>query len=147
MVRCRKYHTFAYAYFVQFADACLSFRWWDETQDAGAFSKSAIFDAELGFGGSGSGSANCLTDGPFVNKTVNIGPGFTTAPRCVNRRITDFLSAQTGQSYVDEALSYPDYVTALDGIYSGPHLYGHMALAMMVSPLHLNVMDIKPLPY
>lgn len=113
--------------------------WWDETQDAGAFSKSAIFDPELGFGGTGSGSANCLTDGPFVNKTVNIGPGFTTAPRCVNRRITDSFSAQTGQAYVDEALSNPDYVTALDGIYSGPHLWGHIALAMMVSPLHLEV--------
>ncbi|KAK0391997.1 hypothetical protein NLU13_1495 [Sarocladium strictum] len=105
--------------------------YWDETQDAGAFSKSSIFDPELGFGGSGSGAANCLPNGPFVNLTVNIGPGFTTEPRCVNRRITDFLSAQCGQPYVDAALDHPDYLTALDGIYTGPHLYGHMALAMM----------------
>jgi tyrosinase len=105
--------------------------YWDETQDAGAFSKSAIFDPVLGFGGSGSGSGNCLTNGPFVNLTVNIGPGFTTKPRCVNRRITDFLSTQCGQSYVDAALDHDDFLDALDGIYSGPHLYGHMALAMM----------------
>jgi tyrosinase len=109
-----------------------SSRYWDETKDAGKFSSSPIFDPVLGFGGSGSGSNSCLTDGPFVNTTVNIGPGFTTQPRCVNRKITDFLSTQCGQSYVDAALGGTTYLTALDGIYSGPHLYGHMALAMMV---------------
>jgi tyrosinase len=65
--------------------------------------------------------------------TVNIGPGFTTQPRCVNRKITDFLSAQTGTSYVNTAVSKKTYAEALDTIYSGPHLYGHMALSMMVS--------------
>jgi tyrosinase len=118
-------------------------RYWDETKDAGKFSSSPIFDPVLGFGGSGSGSGNCLTNGPFVNLTVNIGPGFTTVPRCVNRRITDFLSAQCGQSYVDAALDHPDYLTALDGIYSGPHLYGHMALAMMVRDFVRDFLSIK----
>jgi tyrosinase len=105
--------------------------YWDETKDAGAFSSSPIFDPVLGFGGTGSGANSCLTDGPFVNMTVNIGPGFTTQPRCVNRQITDALSGQTGQSYVDAALNQTTYLTALDGIYSGPHLWGHIALAMM----------------
>ena len=73
----------------------------------------------------------CLTNGPFVNMTVNIGPGFTTEPRCVNRRITDSLSNLCGQSFVDAALNATTYLTALDGIYSGPHLMGHAALAMM----------------
>jgi tyrosinase len=105
--------------------------YWDEPKDAGKFSASPIFDPDLGFGGSGSGSNSCLTNGPFVNMTVNIGPGFTTKPRCVNRKITDALSSQTGQSYVDAALKHDTYLTALDGIYSGPHLWGHIALAMM----------------
>lgn len=77
--------------------------------------------------------------------TVNIGPGFTTQPRCVNRRITDFLSSGCGQSYVDTALSGSDYLTALDGIYSGPHLVGHMALAMMVGLLTCHPMTASVL--
>jgi tyrosinase len=105
--------------------------YWDETKDAGNFLNSPILDPVLGFGGSSSGTNNCLTDGPFVNMTVNIGPGFTTQPRCVNRKVTDFLSAQCGQEYVDAALNHTTYLAALDGIYSGPHLTGHIALAMM----------------
>ncbi|KAH7305208.1 hypothetical protein B0I35DRAFT_471667 [Stachybotrys elegans] len=105
--------------------------YWDETKDAGNFSSSPIFDPVVGFGGSGSGTGNCLIDGPFVNMTVNIGPGFTTQPRCVSRQVTDFLSNQCGQPYVDAALNTTTYLAALDGIYSGPHLMGHISLAMM----------------
>ncbi|KAK4244190.1 hypothetical protein C7999DRAFT_35458 [Corynascus novoguineensis] len=105
--------------------------YWDETRDAGKFSSSVIFDPVTGFGGSGQGSGNCVPNGPFANLTVNIGPGFSFEPRCVNRRITDMFSAQTGTQYVEAALNHTNYVDALDGIYSGPHLLGHMALAMM----------------
>ncbi|KAB5518927.1 hypothetical protein GE09DRAFT_977947 [Coniochaeta sp. 2T2.1] len=105
--------------------------YWDETRDAGKFSASPVFDATTGFGGSGAGTSSCLVNGPFVNFTVNIGPGFTTQPRYVNRKITDFLSTQTGTSYVNAALSKTTYAEVLDAIYSGPHLYGHMALSMM----------------
>ncbi|KAK1826982.1 hypothetical protein QBC39DRAFT_267962 [Podospora conica] len=105
--------------------------YWDETRDAGKFSKSPVFDPVLGFGGSGKGGQNCVTDGPFANLTINIGPGFKSEPRCLNRRITDGLSGGTGQSYYNTAISGAKYAQALDAIYSGPHLIGHMALAMM----------------
>lgn len=107
-------------------------RYWDETRDAGKFSKSPVFDTVLGFGGSGKGAQNCVTDGPFANLTVNIGPGFKSEPRCLNRRITDFLSSGTAQSNYNTAISGAKYAQALDAIYSGPHLTGHMALSMMV---------------
>lgn len=106
--------------------------YWDETRDAGKFSKSPVFDTVLGFGGSGKGAQNCVTDGPFANLTINIGPGFKSEPRCLNRRITDGLSSGTGKSYYNTAISGSKYPQALDAIYSGPHLIGHMALAMMV---------------
>ncbi|KAF2272331.1 Di-copper centre-containing protein [Westerdykella ornata] len=105
--------------------------YWDEPRDAGSFSKSTVLDGKLGFGGSGKGSKNCLADGPFVNATVNIGPGFKTDPRCVNRKITDNLSTLTGKSYVERALNGEEYWAVQDAIYSGPHLMGHAALAMM----------------
>lgn len=109
--------------------------YWDETRDASAFSASPVFDPDptLGFGGSGRGVGNCVQDGPFVNLTVNIGPGFTSQPRCVNRRITNAFGALCGTTQVKAALSPATYNLVWDTIYSGPHLLGHMALSMMVS--------------
>lgn len=86
----------------------------------------------MGFGGTGKGPQSCVADGPFANSTVNIGPGFQAQPRCINRRITSALSATVSQSAVDTAISGKTYVDALGAIYMGPHLYGHMALSMMV---------------
>jgi tyrosinase len=106
--------------------------YWDETRDAPNFSTSPVFDTVLGFGGSGKGTPPCVVDGPFVNATVSIGPGFTTQPRCINRRITNALSARCGATAVAASLQPETYETMLDAVYSGPHLYGHMALSMMV---------------
>jgi tyrosinase len=108
------------------------FRYWDETRDASKFSASPVFDPNLGFGGTGSGTGACLQNGPFKNMTVNIGPGFTTKPRCVNRQITDFLGSLTNQAAVTKALTPKTYEEAWVAIYNGPHLGGHMALSMMV---------------
>ncbi|SPO05234.1 uncharacterized protein DNG_07921 [Cephalotrichum gorgonifer] len=106
--------------------------YWDETRDAGAnFAKSPVFDAELGFGGSGSGAGACVQNGPFVNMTVSIGPGFKTDPRCVNRVVTPALSSQVGKDFVDKALLPETYEEMLPLVYGGPHLWGHIALSMM----------------
>jgi tyrosinase len=105
--------------------------YWDETRDAGNFSTSVIFDPVTGFGGGGKAADPCVPNGPFANLTVNIGPGFGSEARCVNRRITDFFSSQCGTSFVTAALNHTTYESVLDGIYSGPHLLGHMSLAMM----------------
>jgi tyrosinase len=105
--------------------------YWNEALDAGHFTSSPLFNPVHGFGGSGVGEGNCVPDGPFVNLTVNIGPGFTDEPRCVNRLLNDTFSIQTNQTYVDAALSPSNYSDAWVAIYMGPHLFGHIALAMM----------------
>jgi len=110
--------------------------YWDETRDAGKFSKSPIFDKVTGFGGSGVGAQSCVMDGPFANVTVMIGPGFKTQARCVNRKITDFFSSSCGASQVKTAISGTTYAQMLDAVYSGPHLLGHMALSMMVCKIY-----------
>jgi len=97
-----------------------SHSYWNETLDSGKFSSSPVFDKVLGFGGSGQGANNCVLDGPFANLTVNIGPGFTTQPRCVNRKITDGLSSLTGKTYVDQAKAPTTFWKAQDALYSGP---------------------------
>ncbi|KAH9905243.1 hypothetical protein F4778DRAFT_729142 [Xylariomycetidae sp. FL2044] len=105
--------------------------YWDEPRDAGKFAVSSVFDPLLGFGGTGTGAQACVPDGPFKNMTVNIGPGFTSTARCVNRRITNALSTMCGETQVAKALNYTTYADAWPAIYSGPHLMGHMALSMM----------------
>lgn len=68
----------------------------------------------------------------IFSSPVNIGPGFKNQPRCINRKITDFLSTQCGASYVKSAIAPNNYNDAAKAIYMGPHLLGHEALAMMV---------------
>lgn len=67
-----------------------------------------------------------------LSSSVNIGPGYKNQPRCINRKITDFLSSQCGASYVKSAIAPNNYNDAARAIYMGPHLLGHEALAMMV---------------
>ncbi|KAI1343105.1 hypothetical protein F5Y15DRAFT_429071 [Xylariaceae sp. FL0016] len=105
--------------------------YWDEPRDAGNFTSSSVFDPILGFGRGGSGAKACVPDGPFANMTVNIGPGFTSTPRCVNRRVTNVISKYCGESQVATALNHTAYAEVWPAIYSGPHLTGHMALSMM----------------
>jgi len=107
-------------------------RWWDESKDAGKFSAAKVFNTTLGFGGDGQGSNNCVVNGPYANMTVNIGAGFQTNPRCVNRKITDVLSTGCSAAQVATAISGANYSAAWLAIYMGPHLYGHMGLSMMV---------------
>lgn len=114
-------------------------RWWDETKDAGKFSKAKVFSTALGFGGSGQGSKNCVADGPYANLQVNIGQGFQTNARCVNRKLTDSLSSSCSAKDVATAISGKNYDEAWLDIYMGPHLYGHMALAMMVCVFRYHI--------
>lgn len=90
-------------------------------------------------GGTGSGTGACVQNGPFKNFTVNIGPGFKTQPRCVNRQITNALSSLTNKAAVDKALAPSTYEEAWITIYNGPHLGGHMSLAMMVGTLSFSI--------
>ncbi|KAJ2898555.1 hypothetical protein MKZ38_003846 [Zalerion maritima] len=80
---------------------------WDWTLDSWStddFPNSPVFDPDTGFGGNGpyidssednsvsthipgKTGGGCITDGPFANMSVNLGPGYTTAynPRCLRR--------------------------------------------------------------
>ncbi|KXJ87286.1 hypothetical protein Micbo1qcDRAFT_185635 [Microdochium bolleyi] len=76
--------------------------WWDETRDAGNFKASPLLDPDTGFGGDGTGPDGCVTDGPFANTTLHVGPGQRTQDHCLSRKVSDFNSTLGNETYVQQ---------------------------------------------
>ncbi|KAK9481697.1 hypothetical protein V1527DRAFT_486371 [Lipomyces starkeyi] len=107
--------------------------YWDWTLDVNTeadFPKSPVFDPVYGFGGNGAyinttswtnvslhipgkTGGGCISTGPFVNMSVNMGPGsnsFTYNPRCLTRDFSPWLVTRTlNASVVAWALQAPDF--------------------------------------
>lgn len=86
--------------------------YWDETRDAGKFSKSIIFDAKYGFGGDGHGPNKCIKDGPFAWYTLNTGPGFENTEHCIWRHINDSRSLGARQENIDRCMPLTKFADA-----------------------------------
>ncbi|KAK4112247.1 Di-copper centre-containing protein [Canariomyces notabilis] len=99
--------------------------YWHEQIDAGKFSRSVLLDATYGFGGDGSRTTGCITNGPFVNYTNSLGPGYEVTSHCINRRISDLASMGSSQAQVDACLAMKDFETAWPCIEGQPHSGGH----------------------
>ncbi|KAK0623697.1 hypothetical protein B0T14DRAFT_536537 [Immersiella caudata] len=99
--------------------------YWQEQLDAGKFSQSVLFDPVYGFGGDGSRTTGCITTGPFANYTNSLGPGYEITNHCINRRISDAMSARSSQANVGNCLAKPDFGTAWPCIEDAPHGGGH----------------------
>ncbi|KAM7201564.1 Di-copper centre-containing protein [Naviculisporaceae sp. PSN 640] len=100
--------------------------YWYEQKDAGKFSTSDILDPVYGFGGDGDARAGgCITNGPFVNYTNSLGPGYEITNHCINRRISNTASSGSAQSQVDNCLRMTDFATAWPCIEGRPHSGGH----------------------
>lgn len=140
--------------------------YWDWTLDAvseSAWPASPIFDDVYGFGGNGAYIANisnltqtsavndlpgrsgggCVTDGPFANLAVPMGPddSVTYTPHCLRRDFSAWLATQTlNQTLVDwqlesdEFVVYDRRVQALDLTLQGitTHGGGHFGVGGMV---------------
>lgn len=104
-------------------------RYWQEQLDAGAFSPSSILDPVYGFGGGIIGGNDllgaCITDGPFVNYTNHMGPGYAYTEHYINRRLDDAGSKQSSQEQVDKCLAQTTWINAWNCIEFAPHLGGH----------------------
>lgn len=108
-------------------------RYWQEQIDAGKFSQSVIFDNTYGFGGDGSGHGNCITTGPFVNYTNSIGPGYQLTNHCIDRKISNQMSAGSSQSNVNQCLQQSTFATAWSCIEASPHAGGHAGVGGQVN--------------
>jgi len=99
--------------------------YWNETIDAGSFSTSALLDPVFGFGGNGVGASRCIADGPFVNYTNTLGPGYIINDHCIDRTITDFVSWAGHKQYADRCLAKANWLDFSFCVEGGPHNAGH----------------------
>ena len=101
-------------------------RYWHEPIDAGAFSKSPLFDPTYGFGGDGDPSrSGCITTGPFANYTNSLGPSYQVTQHCIDRRINDGASSRSSQANVDACLAKTTWEAAWSCLEGAPHGGGH----------------------
>jgi len=92
--------------------------YWDETIDAGAFSRSILLDPVHGFGGNGTGPQGCVTDGPFANLIVHVGPAYDNIPTCLIRNVHDGASAGSAKTKIDKYLQldkFEEFWHAIEG--------------------------------
>lgn len=111
---------------------------WQEQLDAGHFNTSVVFDAEFGFGGNGSAPSKCITDGPFKDYTLHLGPNYNYTDWCITRNVNDNISSTTAQDFVDECLEKPDWLSHWPCVETNPHLGGHGGVGELVRILMGN---------
>ncbi|CAI4212657.1 unnamed protein product [Parascedosporium putredinis] len=99
--------------------------YWAEEVDAGAFSKSVIFDADLGFGGDGAPDTQCIQDGPFADYMNPLGPGYTIEDHCIQRQISDRASNSAQESVLENCRNKTTFMEFWPCIEGGPHGAGH----------------------
>ncbi|KAM7188567.1 hypothetical protein V8F33_010532 [Rhypophila sp. PSN 637] len=107
--------------------------YWNETQDAGAFTTSILLDPVYGFGGNGVGASRCIADGPFANYTNALGPGYAINDHCIDRTIQDFVSWAAHKQYMDRCLAKSTWLDFWVCVEGAPHTAGHGGIGSQMS--------------
>lgn len=95
-----------------------------------------MLSPELGFGGSGVGTSQCIATGPFANYTNSLGPSYRIADHCIQRAVSDVFSTFSAQGMVDNCTVHTNYVDFWHCVEAGPHGGGHAGIgAQMLNPI------------
>lgn len=103
-------------------------RYWEEVLDVANLTASPVFDPITGFGGNGTGSDGCITDGPFVNMTLHLGPVYEITDHCLSRSLNQDAIEWAAQDNIDECMAMQNYSSAWPCFSSKPHTAGHAAV-------------------
>ncbi|KAI0111294.1 Di-copper centre-containing protein [Nemania sp. FL0031] len=99
--------------------------YWNEPLNVGTLDQATIFDPVLGFGGDGTGSSRCITDGPFVDTVLRVQENLSTSEYCISRGLNDRSFNSAAQTNVDRCLGMANFVDAWNCIEGSPHSAGH----------------------
>ncbi|RDI82366.1 hypothetical protein Vi05172_g7687 [Venturia inaequalis] len=105
--------------------------WWDEAQDAasGDFFQSDMWE-DRWFGGNGSSIDNCVTTGPFANRTLHVGPLESTTDYCFARKWNETKGLDySARSHVDACYAFggDEFESFYGCMAYYPHIGGHQA--------------------
>jgi len=116
--------------------------WWDETKDAGNFANSGLFtDQYFGALPPATNGGACVVDGAFGGTTLNIGPGSTNRPHCLQRAGNDTITVDINQSFVDTCSSITDYAAMEECNEKGPHGLGHNGIGAVMAEVSASPGD------
>ncbi|EUC28442.1 hypothetical protein COCCADRAFT_109170, partial [Bipolaris zeicola 26-R-13] len=115
--------------------------WWDETRDAGNFMDSPLLDPDTGFGGNGTGPDGCVTDGPFANTTLHIGPGQTLTEHCLSRSVEETNSTLANETYVEHCHNLNTYLDFWEETGLTTHGAGHSGIGGVMQDIDASPGD------
>ncbi|KAK7946158.1 tyrosinase [Apiospora aurea] len=111
--------------------------WWDETRDAGHFSKAPMFTSDyLGSAPlANNGQGFCIEDGAFAGKVLTVG-----GTQCLARGVDESSTSNCNQNFINVCNSYPKFSDMANCAELGPHAYGHngVGAVMMGVPTSPN---------
>ncbi|KAJ0125370.1 mino acid transporter [Diaporthe amygdali] len=123
--------------------------YWDEQADyvaieAGSMTlaDSVVFDPDTGFGGNGTGTDECVADGPFTDLELHINQTGYAVDYCLSRDLSEsnFLR-QANTSYVDTCFASANYSEAWQCYKSNPHGAGHSGVGGVMFDVTLSPGD------
>jgi tyrosinase len=91
----------------------------------GNIANSSLFNGSPSFGGNGTGSDNCIADGPFANLTLHFKEDLTTTEYCLSRSLNDFTFSWAARSNVETCLEHKSFEDAWKCFENKPHSAGH----------------------
>lgn len=107
---------------------------------------SSLVDSDIfeWFGGDGSASDGCVTDGPFADLVLHLDSDYTTDVYCLSRNFQqdDFEGASA--RYVDECLAMAEFKDAWPCFEGYPHAAGHNGIGGVVSILVWSRLGSEP---
>ncbi|OJJ97632.1 hypothetical protein ASPACDRAFT_123521 [Aspergillus aculeatus ATCC 16872] len=118
-----------------------SIPYWNEQLDAdsGNMFQSTMWGADA-FGGNGTGSGSCVTDGRFANMTLHIGPGDEDTDYCLRRAWDNEAAiANANSTALNACNAYTTYSPWWDCISNIPHKGVHTNIGGVMA-------DIKSSP-
>ncbi|GAP88085.1 putative amino acid transporter [Rosellinia necatrix] len=103
--------------------------YWDEPSDVGNIAGSPLFTEEPGFGGDGTGSDDCIADGPFADTTLHFKEDLTTSDYCISRALNDRGFNSGTRANAEACLQKDNFEDAWECLEGNPHNAGHGGVA------------------